>query len=265
MSLAAALTYTLALLSFTLFLQGIENFLCTRQASFFKIWSYRNLQKDLERGLPLPNSWIAVLFSDRAFVFLTLAQIAAAAASYFFPLGPLFALLFLIQLLVCIRFRGTFNGGSDMMAFVVLTGVLISFVGPEEKFQKWGLLYIAIHTLYSYTKSGFVKLVQRDWRQGQALPAFLDRSLFPEVRLLANWLQFQSYAVKILCWLIIVFELAAALLLFYPRYLPLYFGAILLFHLGNVVAFGLNRFFWIWLCSWPAVFFVVSHLNAGRL
>jgi hypothetical protein len=258
MSLQAALVGTFHVLALTLIFQGLELLIATWQASFFKIWSYENLKSDLERGMPLPNSLVRLLFANSSFRFILLLQILTAAATFFLPVFPFFLVLLLTHLLICIRFRGTFNGGSDMMIFVVLTGVLIALVSSEEKIQKLGLIYIAIHTLYSYFKSGLSKVIQKDWRDGSALPTFLDRSLLIDVRQIAKWLMGQKWLCLGLCWIVLIFELSAIGLPLAPHLASLYFAGVLLFHFGIYVSFGLNRFFWAWLCAWPAVFFSIS-------
>ena len=258
MTLHGALMGTAHILALTLIFQAVELSICSGQKSFFKIWSFKNLRQDLERGLPLPNALLPFIFSANAFRVILAVQVLAALASFLFPFFSVFLVLFLTHLLICIRFRGTFNGGSDMMIFVVLTGVLIVLASASENFQKLGLIYIAIHTLYSYFKAGFAKIIQADWRSGRALPAFLDRSLLPDAKKIARGLQGQSAVCFILCWSVLIFELAAIALPLFPGFVGAYFTLILLFHFGIYLSFGLNRFFWAWLCAWPAVFYSIS-------
>ena len=62
------------------------------------------------------------------------------------------------------------------MTLVVLTGLLIAhvvaiFAGHEVGWSA-GLWYIAIHAISSYFMSGWVKLINKQWRNGQALNIF---------------------------------------------------------------------------------------------
>lgn len=262
MNLYIALLTTAKLLSFTMLIQAVEIFLLSRRASFLKIWRYENLASELESRLPLPRSVVAKLFSNSIFSKVAILQIMFSMVGCFFPHFFVFLFLFFTHLIICIRFRGTFNGGSDMMIFVVLTGVLISLSSSNEMVQKLGLIYIAIHTLYSYFKAGRSKIVRAEWLNGSALPAFLDRSIISEVHQLARWLRERPMVSLVSCWFVLVFELFSLPLLVLSNYRGLYsvhyMLIALIFHLGIFFIFGLNRFFWAWLSAWPATLFALS-------
>ncbi len=123
MTLIEAASLTSYLLAFFLLLQAIEFIALSRQSNFFTVWGYENLRFDLENGLPLPKSILAMLFSDFAFKIIVWIYFLIAILVFLIPAFSftLFFILFFIHLYICIRFRGTFNGGSDMMGFVVLT------------------------------------------------------------------------------------------------------------------------------------------------
>jgi hypothetical protein len=262
MNLSLAISITARLLAFTMFLQGLELFFLTRKKDFFEIWSFNNLKGELENGLPLPNSLIAFLFSEVMFKSLIVLQIIAAVVGLIYLDAFSFGILFLTHLLICIRFRGTFNGGSDMMTFVVLTGVLITLNSSHTATQKLGLIYITIHTIYSYFKAGIAKIVHADWRRGQALGPLLERSLFVEIRLISKRLSAKAHLYFILCWCVLIFELMALGLPFFSQFTLYYFLSAALFHFVIYYSLGLNRFFWIWMSAWPAVFYSISLLHS---
>lgn len=250
------------LLCFSLMLQALEVLLLTRSKSFNEIWSYNNLKSELEEGLPLPAFLIQSIFSLNGFRTILVVQIGLCLTGFLVSSFAIFAFLFLAHLLICIRFRGTFNGGSDMMTFVILTGVLIYFSSNEERIQKLGLIYIAIHTLYSYFKAGLVKIRHKEWRNGQAAPAFLERSIYLDMRAVSAWLRSRPRLSQFLGLGILTFELSAVLLpVFHFLVLP-YLALAATFHFLNYLSFGLNRFFWIWLTAWPAVLYTIK--LAGR-
>ena len=262
MTIEQATSLTAHLLSLCFLIYGVELFLLSRHSSFQRIWSLENLRSDFETALPVHPNFIPVLFSVKSFQVIAILQMSLAIFSYFHPAPYFFLVLFILHLLVCVRFRGTFNGGSDMMSFVVLTGLLITKLGSPDSGFKLGLIYISIHTLYSYFKAGIVKLKEREWRTGQALPEFLYRSLFPEIQSLAVWLQHRKALSWGLCWIVMIFELLSPALLFFPRFSWAYFYLALLFHFSVLVTFGLNRFFWIWLAAWPSVLYTVNLLTS---
>lgn len=243
---------TTHLLSFAMALQALEMLFMIRDKAFYKIWSYENLKEQLDSGLPLPIFLISKLFSLNGFKIIILTQLIASVLGFFFPHPAIFTCLFMTHLLINIRFRGTVNGGSDMMTFVVLTGVLISFISGAEKL---GLIYVCIHTLYSYFKAGFVKLIHNDWKNGLAIPSFLGRSLFSDIVSISKKLQPKMTLNKILGWGVLLFELSVILLPFFRFLIIPYFLCAFIFHFLIYISFGLNRFFWIWMAAWPAIIF----------
>lgn len=260
MSVLSCLEWTAKLLSWAMMLQGAEIFYLTKQKQFLKVWSLANLRGDLSRGLPFSNSMISWLFSVATVRLFAILQLMAAMMGVFHPHLSVFVILFFTHLYLCLRFRGTFNGGSDMMTFVVLTGILVAQGAVTEKWQQLGLIYIALHCFFSYLKAGIVKVVNSDWKKGLALPAFLDRSIYLDMKKISAWLQQKTILKICLCWLVIVFELSIVGILVFPRLAPLYFIAALMFHFSIYIAFGLNRFFWIWLSAWPSMLYVSALL-----
>jgi hypothetical protein len=253
---ASATFATTHLVAFILFLQAIELFLVTQSPAFKTVWAYSNVAHEIECGLPLPNSWVRALFAKRGFEILVLLQAITAVAAFFIPVGAFFAALTLGQLLICVRFRGSFNGGSDMMTFVLLGGVLILTFSTGENAQRFGLIYIAVQAIYSYVKSGLVKVKDSDWRSGKALSDFLSRSLFTDIKRIGVMVRFKQKLARALTWALLAFELGAFLMPFLHRALWWYFAAAVIFHFTIYRAFGLNRFFWAWISTWPAIFYL---------
>lgn len=255
MSVAMTELITLGLISLFFLISSLELLRLSSQPQFFQIWNYQYLRNDLLSGLPFPQQLTNLLFSNQSFKWILILQLTLSIL--LIPLSSpwIVATMFVLHLIVCIRFRGTFNGGSDMMAFVLLTGGLIftSFESPES--SRFGFLYIAIHTIYSYFKAGFSKIMQNDWRSGKALAVFLNRSLYPDIQKLSVWLSNQKTLSLLACWIVITFEIMILTLPLFPNLIPIYFLISLGFHFSVFLMFGLNRFFWIWLAAWPSIFY----------
>jgi hypothetical protein len=259
MSLDLTVMITVRWLSLAMLMQGIELLVISRRNDFLNIWSWENLKIELQTGLPFPNVIISKVFSLRGFQIISVTQIIMAFLGIVYPHSSLiFIILFLTHLLICIRFRGTFNGGSDMMTFVVLSGVIISLSGAEDKIKQLGLIYITIHSIYSYFKAGLVKVIQPEWRRAEVLPSFLLRSLFPEVQSLSGWLSSKRFLNFVLCWGVLILELTILGLFFIPKLLPLFVIGFGFFHFIVYLSFGLNRFFFIWMATWPAIIYTIS-------
>lgn len=261
MNLELSLSLLTDLTAFTFALFAIEMLILSRNTLFKNVWSYNNLKSDLEKGMPFSRKLLQLIYSNTGFQILLWLQLACAVYGFFISSPIPFLILAITHLFVCVRFRGTFNGGSDMMGFVLLTGLLLALSTSNAKIQQLGLVYISIHAIYSYLKAGFVKIKNKDWQTGRALAEFLERSLFFEMKTVANWLRKKPKTALYLSWLVLAFELSLFVIVFFPSLALPYFIVATLFHFGNYVVFGLNRFFWTWLSSWTAILYAVSQLK----
>lgn len=255
MSFETALWATTHLTAFTLALQALELLLMKRSTDVGRIWRAVILRRELRAGLPVPGAIADALASEKSLTVLAVTQLTAALFALIFP-GVGFALAFFTHFAICLRFRGSLNGGSDMMTVVVLTGLLIAWWTPSPDFARLGLLYIAVQLLLSYVKAGLSKIRHIEWRRGRALAIFLERSFHADIRSFGRRLERHPLVGAGLAWGIMLFEIGAVTVPFFPALPGAYFLAALGFHFAIYLTFGLNRFFWIWLCAWPSVFFL---------
>lgn len=175
---------------------------------------------------------------------------------------PVGLLAFVVQLFLLvgsaflvIRTGGPLCGGSDSMFFQVQLGLFVAaagFVSPP--LVAIGLAWIAAHSVLSYFLAGVAKARSRRWWNGEAI-----QNLLRTCRPYAVWSPMRAIAsgAKLFPWtgvFVVLFELAAPAVLVIPpgqRMLFLILG--FLFHLGIAVALGLNRFFWAWISTYPAL------------
>lgn len=151
------------------------------------------------------------------------------------------------------KWRGTYNGGSDMMSFTVIVGLLIAslpFLPHTQFFKHLGLLLIAVQSLLSYVIAGLVKIKSPNWRNGQALVAFISCTRYHQGS------PFIDKYAKLLSWSVILFELSISFLVLSQGGIFLFIGLAVLFHVMNAWYFGLNRFFWAWASTWPALVYL---------
>jgi hypothetical protein len=247
----------------SLLIQTLEFLRLTSVTAPKGVWAYEIQGGDLSHASPYIQAFFGFMARELIYrwhlilrLFATLALIAFGASL------PLILFLFLGTLLLLTRWRGAFNGGSDFMTIVVLTGLLIgalgSAMGQHEIAWQAGLIYIAIHSASSYFLSGGVKLFNPDWRSGKALPLFLDGGIYGP---LASDSLFRNRAVAILCsWAFILWETAIPIAFLNPVLMLLYCGIGIVFHFLVFWFFGLNRFFFAWLATYPALIFAAIHL-----
>jgi hypothetical protein len=168
-----------------------------------------------------------------------------------------FLFLFLSAVVVLIRWRGAFNGGSDFMTLVVLSGGLLAhgvgfWAHPSLGWQA-GLWYICIHAISSYFMSGWVKLKHAPWRSGQALTIFLGNAVHGPLP--ARSLFKQPWLARLVAWAFILWECAFPVALTGPVSAQIMCLLAAIFHFLVFWHFGLNRFFWAWVTCFPAVIY----------
>ena len=164
-------------------------------------------------------------------------------------------LLFAMALVLLLRWRGAFNGGSDFMTLVGLTGLLIAHtvgaVTTPELGWRAGLWYVTLQSITSYFVSGWVKLLHPSWRTGRALPQFLDTGIHGP--LTTDSVFRRPWLARTVSWSFTVWEGLMPLALLDPRLALVLCAVAGVFHFLVFRFFGLNRFFWAWMSSFPAI------------
>ncbi len=241
------------LLGFSLVLQTLE-YLRLPMLDRVTLWS------TLEQEIPARPAWLHGAVNRcltpapyRAMLFLRLLLAIALMLGLVGLIGAL--LLFLMALLLLLRWRGAFNGGSDFMTLVGLSGLLLAHlvgaVADESLGWQAGFWYISLQTVSSYFVSGWVKLLRPEWRSGRAMTLFLNTGVYGP---LAPDSMFRHPKVAWLCaWSFTLWEGCFPLALLDVRLAMAMCTVAAVFHFLVFWFFGLNRFFWAWVSSFPAV------------
>ncbi|MFY0595512.1 MAG: HTTM domain-containing protein [Cognatishimia sp.] len=165
--------------------------------------------------------------------------------------------LWLTSLVLLHRFGGPYNGGADKMTMLITT-----CLGAAHLFPSWAdlaMAYLAVQLVLSYFVSGYVKLVNPEWRSGQALVDVFRFSAYPVSERLRGWAD-RPRLLWLMSWSVIGFEVIFPLTLLNPISLLAGMVVAATFHLTNACLFGLNRFFWIWLCAYPSLIWLQDRL-----
>lgn len=166
------------------------------------------------------------------------------------PLGA--SLLVLTTYAISVFWNGSFNGGSDGMTFHLALAWAVSLWLPQ--WEGACLMYVMALTTTSYFIAGFSKLLAGGWTDGSSMTRLLTSSPSIHPGYLRNLLLHLPRTRTLSSLLVILFELSFPLVLIKPELRPIYLAAGLAFHLANYFLFGLNRFVWIWMASYPAFF-----------
>ena len=249
------------LFAWSLGLQTLEYLRMGQATSERGLWAWSIQRRDV------PEPWIRrgldVLFLPPVHaVHLLLRMLAVCVLAVWGASLPLVLFLFVGNVLILIRWRGAFNGGSDFMTLVVLTGLLIAQVGMcwLEPMQAWkaGLWYITIQSVTSYFMSGWVKTLRPEWRSGDAMTVFLNAAIHGPLS--PNHVLRKPWVACLGSWAFMVWEACFPLALLHPLLAIGFCSVAAVFHFLVFWFFGLNRFFWAWLASFPAIVWCSSQL-----
>ncbi len=251
---ATALIWITRLISLAVLLQSIEMLQIRSAFSDAGVWRWPTLKREFAIYPRALQKILDFALKYRNFIVLLSVRILAAIIGLGIGSGVSVLVMFLSTLLVSMRWRGTFNGGSDSMTLLVLGALSISNI-----FQKFPninqacLWYVGIQCCFSYFISGVAKFRESEWRKGGALGGFF-RSSHYQVPLVFKNIS-NSQVVVALSWLILIFELSFPLALLSPNICLVYIATALLFHICNFYIFGLNRFLFAWLAAYPALLY----------
>lgn len=254
MTPSAALRLTECLFGWSLGLQTLEYLRMAHAVSPQGLWAWSLHRSDI------PQTGVRRVFDFFFFpsihqLHLWLRLIAAATLILYGGGAVLLLLLFISNLLILIRWRGAFNGGSDFMTLAVLTGLTIAHVADAWSDgglgMQAGLWYVCIQAVTSYFMSGWVKILRPEWRSGEAMTIFLNGAVYGPLPV-GHPLR-RSWAALLGSWAFILWECSFPFALVGPWHAAAFCAVAAGFHFLVFWFFGLNRFFWAWMSAFPAV------------
>jgi len=253
-SLRAAVAWTGILSGVALALQTIELLQLRRAWSDDGIWRWALLAPEHRQLLP-PLRWLlACLLPERPFAALLGLRLLAAVGLAVGAGRGVAPFLLVTQVAIGVRFRGTFNGGSDTFGVILLAGLSLAELLPASATaQKAALLYIGVQLTLSYFVAGVTKLQYAEWRSGRALSSFVRDGHYGAPGWLVRALDGEK-RTRVLSWCVLGFECGFPLAWSGPGACVPLAALGLCFHLGAWLLFGLNRFVFAWAAAYPALF-----------
>ncbi len=261
MSLQLSLQLTLWLLSLSLVIQCTEMLAINKRLPVNTPWAWSNVRGDFAAWPSSLQTILDFIFFDR-FKWLLYSQFLLILLLPLWPNVTLIVALLLCQLMIGFRFRGIFNGGSDYMTMTVILGLLLTLIPNQPPtLLVFGLTLIAIQTTLSYFIAGVVKIKTPAWRTGLALRVFLQHSNY-SVPVPIKTLAQNPWLTSIASWGVMIWELTFPIIWFKPSLTMPYLALAVAFHIGNFVSFGINRFVFAWLASYPALYFCTHYFSS---
>jgi hypothetical protein len=194
------------------------------------------------------------ILSEQGFRLLNWIRAASAVLLMLGVIQPgVLSLILFVSFLMNLRFLGAFNGGSDSMSFILVSGLWVSSLVENTRFSNAGMLWIGVQGILSYCLSGIRKARNPQWWKGEAITQFLENSrvriagIRPEL-MTQKWISLSA------SWALILFQISYPISTLSKDWCLRYLVIGLLFHLVNFMVFGLNRFFWCWISTYPAIY-----------
>lgn len=167
--------------------------------------------------------------------------------------------LVILGLFILNRFQGPYNGGSDRMGLLVLCCLTLAHFMPTAQLQEYAFGYLALQLLLSYFISGYVKIVNPEWRSGRALQDVFCFSAYPVSETVRGWAD-RPLLLCLMSWAVMIFELLFPFAVITQASLLMGLLMAMIFHFANACLFGLNRFFWIWLAAYPSILWLQERI-----
>jgi hypothetical protein len=238
---ATYLEWMAHLTAFAAAIAALELLVARRTFSDAGVFAWPILRRDYA------HPWLADrLFTYRSTLVLLVLQLAAALALPWFPHGAW--IVFATSLAISVRFRGSFNGGSDSMLLVVTVSLALAHTFPDH--ARLAVGYCAIQLALSYVLAGLAKLRDPAWRTGRALAILVE---LPQYRVPRRLAQLGARLTRLGSYAILAFELAFPLAFTSSLAATIVLSIGVAFHVANALVFGLDRFLWTWLAAYPAL------------
>jgi hypothetical protein len=220
------------------------------------IWSWTVLRKDFEVFPKIIRIVLDLTLNYRGFIILLWFRLLLSLTLLYwlcnFPANPSWVhsvsiiTLFVSTVLISMRWA---------MTLVILSALSVSVLFFNTPLiMRLCLCVIAANAILSYTIAGWVKLFQAGWRSAQTLERYFNYSNY-EVPIPLRNLVKRRWVLFIFSWSILIFECCFPLAVFNTKLSLLFLCIGFIFHIGNIYAFGLNRFLHIWMATYPAVYY----------
>ncbi len=220
------------------------------------------IQQSLEHLRPAVRRQERLLFVPR--LILSLLLLAASLGKQLPGMDPALLTLALVvnHLFILPFFNGPYNGGADRMSLLVLICLTCTLNVSDPVWKEIAFGYLGMQLLLSYLMAGWVKVRNPDWRSGRALKDVFLFSAYPAGENIRKWAD-QPRVLFGAGWAVMLFELAFPLAFLSGPTLMAGLAIAALFHGANACLFGLNRFFWIWICAYPSILWLQERVLAS--
>ena len=261
MTLDAAVAWMARGLALAAAIAALELLRVRRALADTGVFAWPVLRRELAGAPRAIRAAADVVLSYRGTLAVLALQLAAALALPWLDHPAPAWIVFATSLAIAIRFRGTYNGGSDAMLLVVMLALGLARSAPGSPLAAAGLAYAAAQLVLSYFVAGISKLGEPAWRSGRAIP-MLMRVAHYRTPAWATTVLSKPPIARLAAWSMLAFECAFPLALVRPSVCAVLVICGAAFHVVNAVVLGLNRFLWTWLAAYPALLYWADRASA---
>jgi hypothetical protein len=204
----------------------------------------------------LKRRTIEYIISFKVFKILVFFRLFFAILILLLKPIPFFILvLFLIQLYLHLRNDSLFCLADRFVLPLILTLSIYYNFENSEKIQNYSILFIGLLVIIAYFFTAFYKLKSELWRKGLAIEQIISTDLYGNEKYY-TFLRNHRFISRFLNYSTIIFQLSAPLTIFSSNFAIAFIIIGVFFHLSIAIIMNLNNFFWVFVSTYPCIYFV---------
>jgi len=171
----------------------------------------------------------------------------------------IFIPLLFFQVISFIRNKSA-NSASDQMLIIVLYGFTVYSLNISDFVNQCCLFFIAIQATVSYVTAGYHKLFSSVWRDGSAILMVMGTDSYGYIPFYTFLINNKKFSL-VLAWATILFDFFFFVALGFPIVAIIFSVLGILFHAANAYFMGLNMFLFVFVSTYPCVYFTSVKLS----
>jgi hypothetical protein len=151
--------------------------------------------------------------------------------------------------------------GAESMSILSLGAVGLTLLSSTGHLYQFGILFIALQLILSYSTSGWMRILQPTWRDGTDLLSVLRQHTYGN-RTVWLILSKTKPLTAFISTSVLVFECSSIIVPLLPMpFVVIFIVSGFIFHLVNAIVIGLNSFFWAFVPTYLAYYWVAVFIN----
>ncbi len=168
-------------------------------------------------------------------------------------------LILLIQILILYR-NEIWLGLADGFSMIIFISLSVYFNFDSIFIKDISIYFISIMTIISYFFTAYYKMKGKLWLNGQALKLILSTDVFGNEKM--HYILHKNPKLSILLnHSVILFQLSTFFSILSPKLAIIFICLGFLFHLSISALMNLNNFFWVYISTYPCIYYMSLKIN----